>query len=463
MPLPQIQHAGSAGLVGALVQVLLDAAGQVGEFPVAEQRVGGIGDALDQVAVVGDDHQGAGPGVEEVLQLLEGVDVEIVGGLVEKQHVRLGHEHAGQLQAAALAAGEVAHGGALALRGEAETLGELRGGQLLLAEVDVGGDVLDGVDDAALRVEVVEFLAQPADAGGLAFDAFAGGQRVLAGERAQQRRLAGAVDTDQADALAGGEAPGEVVNERAAVRGVDARVLELDDHAALALLRKRHELDGVARRWDVLDQGFGGLDAVARLRGARRRAAAQPRQLLAGEVLAALLDGVGLAGALGAGEGPVVVAALVDVDGAVVDFPGQGGHGVEEPAVVGDHHDGDFAGQQVVGEPLHALDVEVVGRLVQHHQVQVLYERGGEVHAPALAAGELPHRGVQAKLRHAGALQHLAHPRVGGPFEGLQAQRLDDGLADRQGVVKQKTLRDHRHAQVGGVRHAAGVRRLDAG
>ena len=144
-------------------------------------------------------------------------------------------------------------------------------------------------------------------------------------------------------------------------------------------------------------------------------------------------------------------------------LPRQRGYGVEEPAVVGDHHDRDFAREQVVGKPLHTFDVEVVGRLVQHHQVQVLHERGGEVDAAPLAAGELPHRGVQAKLRHTGALEHLAHAGVGGPFEGLQAQRLDDGLAHRERAIQREALRHHRHAQIRGVRDAPRVRRLDAG
>ena len=410
-----------------------------------------------------DHHEGARPGVQEVLQLLEGVDVQVVGRLVEQQHVRLGHEHACELQAPPLAAGEVPHRGALPLGGKSEPLRQLRGGQFAFAERDVGGHVLDGVDDAALRIEIVEFLAQPADAGGLPLDPFAGCERVLPCQGAQQRGFAGAVHANQADALARGEPPGEAVDERAPVGGVDARVLELDDYASLPLFGKRHEFHGVARRRHVFDQGFRGLDAVARLGGAGGRAAAQPSQLLAGQVLPALLDRVGLASPLRARERPVVVAALVDVHRPVVDLPGQRGHGVQEPAVVRDHHDGDLARQQVVGEPLHALDVQVVRRLVQHHEVEVLNKRRGEVDAAALTAGQLPDRGVEAQLSHTSALQHLAHLGVGCPFEGLQAQRLDDGLAHRQGAVKRKALRDHRHAQVGGVRDAAAVRRLDAG
>ena len=79
---------------------------------------------------------------------------------------------------------------------------------------------------------------------------------------------------------------------------------------------------------------------------------------------------------LGAGIDPVVVTALVGVNHAVVHFPGGGGDGIQEPAVVSDHHDGNLAAQQL-RKPLHALDVEVVGRLVEYHEVEFLYERCG--------------------------------------------------------------------------------------
>ena len=56
-----------------------------------------------------DDEQRAGPAVEQVLQRGQRVGVEVVGRLVEEQHVRLVHEQPQQLQPAPLAAGQVAH------------------------------------------------------------------------------------------------------------------------------------------------------------------------------------------------------------------------------------------------------------------------------------------------------------------------------------------------------------------
>ena len=141
----------------------------------------------------------------------------------------------------------------------------------------------------------------------------------------------------------------------------------------MALLGKGHELDLIAWLRHVSDQRLSGLDTVARLGGTRRCAAAQPGQLLAGEVLAALLHGVGLAGTLGAGKGPIVVSTLVGIDHAIVYLPGPRGHGIEEPAIVSNHDHGQVALEQVVREPLHAFHVEVVGRLIEHHEVQILH------------------------------------------------------------------------------------------
>ena len=93
--------------VGGQPQVFVDAAGQVPQ-PAVEDRVLLIGDAFEQISVVGDDDQGARPGVEQVLGRGQHVGVDVVGGLVEQQHVRLGEQREHQLQAASLPAGEFA-------------------------------------------------------------------------------------------------------------------------------------------------------------------------------------------------------------------------------------------------------------------------------------------------------------------------------------------------------------------
>ena len=66
-----------------------------------------------------------------------------------------------------------------------------------------------------------------------------------------------------------------------------------------------------------------------------------------------------------------------------------GGDAVQEPAVVGDHDRAAGERQQRVLERAQRVHVEVVGGLVEQQQVAAAAQQLGEVHAVALAAGEL--------------------------------------------------------------------------
>ena len=107
-----------------------------------------VGDALEEVAVVGDDDEGAREGVEQVFHRGQGVGVEVVRGLVEEQHVRLAHEQAHELEAAALAARDLADARVSAGARESHALGHLGGADFLAVHDDGLGDVGDGLDDA---------------------------------------------------------------------------------------------------------------------------------------------------------------------------------------------------------------------------------------------------------------------------------------------------------------------------
>ncbi len=64
------------------------------------------GEAVDEVAVVGDEEDGASEVADGVEEDVFGAEVEVVGGLVEEEHVAGGDEHLGHGVAVALAAGE---------------------------------------------------------------------------------------------------------------------------------------------------------------------------------------------------------------------------------------------------------------------------------------------------------------------------------------------------------------------
>ncbi len=131
---------------------------------------------------------------------------------------------------------------------------------------------------------------------------------------------------------------------------------------------------------------------------------------------------------------------------------------------MGDDHQRALALQQVVGQPAHALDVEVVGRFVEHQQVEVAHQRGGQRDAAALAAGKIGDRGVQAEPGHAEAGEHRPHPRVGGPFVlGAETVRVEDRVAHGRVRGKLGALGDHRHPQIATLADPAAVRLGETG
>ena len=78
-----------------------------------ERRHGAVGDQpqpvrhqVDQMGIVADQHDGAGVVVDRLHQRLTGVDVEVVGRLVQDQNVRPGIAHQRQQQPRLFAAGK---------------------------------------------------------------------------------------------------------------------------------------------------------------------------------------------------------------------------------------------------------------------------------------------------------------------------------------------------------------------
>jgi hypothetical protein len=195
------------------------------------------GDQVEEVAVVGDEDDGAGVALEEALQPADRVGVEVVGRFVEEQQVRLRGECAADGDAAFFTAGERA-GFGFERRG-AECVGERldagvevpavgvvdqveQVGELGLAAVaafvasdrldDVGGSGGDVFVDRFFRIEF-ELLGEVADAEFAAGGDFARVGSVGAAEDFQQRCLAAAVAPDEPDFFARGDGQGDSVEE----------------------------------------------------------------------------------------------------------------------------------------------------------------------------------------------------------------------------------------------------------
>ena len=81
-------------------------------------------------------------------------------------------------------------------------------------------------------------------------------------------------------------------------------------------------------------------------------------------------------------------------------------HGLQEPAVVRDQDHTGVEPRQLALEPLEALHVEVVGRLVEEQQVGVAGERARERRARQLAARERVERAVELRVAEPEPAQH---------------------------------------------------------
>ena len=133
---------------------------------------GAVGDIVDEGAVVAHQHHGFGRLGEKLLKPLYALDVEVVGRLVEQEHVGLLQENLGELDAHAPATGELARGAVEVAALEAQTgEGALEGGFVVVSAehhvaVVLESELLDqlGIALALVVGAVGHFLLQPLDA-----------------------------------------------------------------------------------------------------------------------------------------------------------------------------------------------------------------------------------------------------------------------------------------------------------
>ena len=114
----------------------------------------------------------------------------------------------------------------------------------------------------------------------------------------------------------------------------------------------------------------------------------------------------------------------------------------------------------VVGQPGHPFDVEVVGRLVEQEQVGRGHEQRGEGHPSPLSAGQRPDEGVHAPDDRGvepaeQADEHVAHSRVGGPL--VLGDLADHGLVDGRAGVEPVVLGQHPDREAADPRDPPGV------
>ncbi len=354
-----------------------------------------VGHPPQQVAVVGDDDGRPLEAEDGVLHGLHGVDVHVVGGLVQQQQVHALADQGGHGEPRPLAAGEHGDGLVHVVAPELE-LGQEAQHVLLGRQGDHRLDLLEhsvaGVQVLVVLVEVAELhlAAQPGPAGD---------EGDLLGDGLQQRGLAGAVQAHDGQLLAPLDL--EVLDgleERLAIPA-DAHVVQHEGGVAAALGLGELELHLAAvpqRLVDALELGQVGAAAPGDLGVLPGDVAADVILLLADVVLLPLVVPLGDLQLLLLLLDELGVVALVDAGAPQFDLQDAGGHAVQEVAVVADDgHRGPGVVQEAL-QPAEAGQVQVVGGLVQQQQVLPLEDGLRQHHAALLAAGEL----VDVLLQH---------------------------------------------------------------
>ncbi len=112
---------------------------------------------------------------------------------------------------------------------------------------------------------------------------------------------------------------------------------------------------------------------------------------------------------------------------------------VEQVAVMADDQDRRRAGLQIVGEPQHAFEVEIIGRLVEQQQVGFGEQHCGERHPHTPAAGIFGERPALRRLVEAETFQDTGRPRRRGMGVDVDEAGLDFG--DALGVAWRLPLR----------------------
>src|SRR3954453_14086124 len=323
------------------------------------------GDAVEEPAIVGDDHRAAREVEQRLLERAQGVDVEVVGRLVEQQDVAALAQQLGQVHAVAHAAAQ--RPDLLLLVGALEVEARAVGARvhLAVAHLDLVHAAGDLLPDGLVGVERVARLVDVGELDAVADDQVAGVGLLGAGDHLEQRRLARAVGADDADDRAARQVEGDVLHEQAVAEAL-AQVGGAHDVLAQALARRDVDLHvvelGVALGGDqrlvvVQPRLLLGLAALGVL--------AHPLELGGDRALAGLLGLLLLRQALLLLLEPARVVALERQAAASIELEDPARDVVEEVAVVRDGDDGALVVREEALQPCHRLRVEMVRRLVE--------------------------------------------------------------------------------------------------
>src|SRR5689334_19670893 len=197
--------------------------------------------AVEEVAVVADDEDGAVVVGDHLLKQVKGLQIEIVGGLVEHEQIRVPREFAGEQQARPLAARQRADWRVGKSRIEQEFLQIALDVLLRSTDLDPVAAIGEDVAHAARRLHQLALLVDDDPAQRLRLRHAAAVRLELAGQELQQCGLSNAVRPDESDTVAALNTESKVANDLALAEAL-GDVISLDDRLRPHVVLREREL-----------------------------------------------------------------------------------------------------------------------------------------------------------------------------------------------------------------------------
>ena len=373
-------------------------------------------------------HDGAaGERQQRFFQRPQGFHVQIVGGLIEQQHVGALLEQLGQVQAVALAPGQVADPLLLVAALEVEAAQVGAAGHLVVADAQNVVAVGHLFPDGLVGVQVLAALVHVGQVHGVAHLDVAGVRRFLTGEHTEQGGLTRAVGADDADNGAARHREAQIFIEQLAVELLGDAV-DLEHLLAEALAWRNVQFLGLVALLEVLaGQLLEGAHPGLVLGAAALGVLAHPFQLFLHRLAVGAFLLLFLLQALLLLLQPGGVVALPGNAVAPVQFQDPLAGVVQEVAVVGHRHHGAGELVQEALQPGHGLGVQVVGGLIQQQHVRGAHQQAAQCHPAALTTGQVGYIGVPGRKAQGvgGDIQAaLDIVRVGGLDNAFQFRLL---------------------------------------
>ena len=399
-------------------------------------------------------HHRAGEALQIIFQNGQGHYVQIVGGLVQQQHVGGVHEDAQQIEPPPLTARQPPDGHRLPFCGEEEPLHHLLGAEGALVGAGFFGNAVDKVVDPHVQVQLPAFLREMPDLHGRTLHHPAAVRGQFSGDDLEQGGLAGAVFAHDADAVLPQQVIGEIRDHLFVAKGL-GDPLQLDELLAQTAGGGAHT-DGFLLLGGILVQkGFVPGDALLGLGAAGAAPPHDPFPLHPQDGLSLALAGLFHFGPLGLEFQIVGVIGLVMVELAPAQLGDVVDHPFQKIAIVGHHDQPAPEPPQTILQPGGHFGVQMVGGLVQHQHIGRMDEGGCQGHPLALTARQgadlLVIIGDAQLVQHGLGLVLIELPELGRKVQEYLLQ--NGGLIVHGGVLGQKT---HLHIGIAGYRALVG-------